>query len=109
MRLAVRAAAALGYAIHRSSAFSRKNYFYPDLPKGYQISQYDRPLASGGGVSIEIGGRSRTIGLIRLHLEEDAGKSIHDGMPDSDRRPTPISSRSTARASGACSAFSWAA
>jgi len=84
VRLAVRAAAALGCEIRRSSVFARKNYFYPDLPKGYQISQYDQPLASGGEVSIEVDGESRTIGLIRLHLEEDAGKSIHDGMPDSD-------------------------
>jgi aspartyl-tRNA(Asn)/glutamyl-tRNA(Gln) amidotransferase subunit B len=85
VRLAVRAAAALGCTVHRRSVFARKNYFYPDLPKGYQISQYEQPLATGGEVQIEVAGRPRTIGLTRLHLEEDAGKSIHDGMPDSDR------------------------
>jgi aspartyl-tRNA(Asn)/glutamyl-tRNA(Gln) amidotransferase subunit B len=85
VRLAVRAAAALDCTIERRSVFARKNYFYPDLPKGYQISQYEQPLATGGRVQIEVEGRPREIGLIRLHLEEDAGKSIHDGMPDSDR------------------------
>ena len=83
--LAVRAAVALGCTVRRRSVFARKNYFYPDLPKGYQISQYDQPLAEGGAVPIEVEGRTKTIGLIRLHLEEDAGKSMHDGMPDSDR------------------------
>ena len=85
VELAVRAAVALGCEVHRASVFARKNYFYPDLPKGYQISQYEEPLATGGEVQIEIDGEPRAIGLIRLHLEEDAGKSIHDGMPDSDR------------------------
>jgi len=83
--LAVRAAAALGCHLRPRSVFARKNYFYPDLPKGYQISQYEEPLATDGCVRIEVGGRARDIGLIRLHLEEDAGKSIHDGMSDSDR------------------------
>ena len=85
--LALRGAVALDCDVSRYSVFARKNYFYPDLPKGYQISQYEQPLATGGGVAIELDGDggSRTIGLIRLHLEEDAGKSIHDGMPDSDR------------------------
>ncbi len=83
--LALRAALALGCTVRETSVFARKNYFYPDLPKGYQISQYDRPLAEGGAVEIETETGSRSIGLIRLHLEEDAGKSIHDGMPDSDR------------------------
>ncbi len=83
--LAVRGALALDCDVAPHSVFARKNYFYPDLPKGYQISQYEEPLATGGGVTIEVDGGSRTIGLARLHLEEDAGKSIHDGMPDSDR------------------------
>ena len=85
VELAVRAAVALGCTIHERSVFARKNYFYPDLPKGYQISQYEAPLASGGAVEFEGEAGARSVGLIRLHLEEDAGKSIHDGMPDSDR------------------------
>src|SRR5262245_36852037 len=84
VRLAVRAALALGCTVNDRSVFARKNYFYPDLPKGYQISQYDEPLAEGGAVRIEHEGTARDVRLIRLHLEEDAGKSLHDGMPDSD-------------------------
>ena len=78
VELAVRAALALGCELQRESLFARKHYFYPDLPKGYQISQYERPFALGGGVPIESGGQARTIELTRIHLEEDAGKSIHD-------------------------------
>jgi aspartyl-tRNA(Asn)/glutamyl-tRNA(Gln) amidotransferase subunit B len=74
---AVLAAMALECEIAEVSIFARKNYFYPDLPKGYQISQYDRPLASGGRVPIDIGGEMREIPLVRIHLEEDAGKSLH--------------------------------
>jgi len=85
LRLAVRAALALDCEVQTASVFARKHYFYPDLPKGYQISQYDRPLALGGRVEIDAGGVARSVGLIRLHLEEDAGKSVHDGMPESDR------------------------
>jgi aspartyl-tRNA(Asn)/glutamyl-tRNA(Gln) amidotransferase subunit B len=70
VELAVRAALALGCNVHGTSIFARKNYFYPDLPKGYQISQYDRPLATGG--------RLAGVGITRVHMEEDAGKSIHD-------------------------------
>ena len=70
VELAVRAALALGCTVHGTSIFARKNYFYPDLPKGYQISQYDRPLATGG--------RLAGVGITRVHMEEDAGKSIHD-------------------------------
>jgi len=80
--LAVRGALALGCTVHPKSIFARKNYFYPDLPKGYQISQFDQPLATEGRlsfVSAERGVVSATIG--RLHLEEDAGKSIHDRFP----------------------------
>ena len=85
VELAVRAALALGCTVHPTSVFARKNYFYPDLPKGYQISQYDRPLATAGALEYESGGRMRRVGIIRLHLEEDAGKSLHDGFADSDR------------------------
>jgi aspartyl-tRNA(Asn)/glutamyl-tRNA(Gln) amidotransferase subunit B len=75
VELAVRAALALGLDVRERSVFARKNYFYPDLPKGYQISQFDRPLAERG--SLAIGGR-RSIGITRIHMEEDAGKSVHD-------------------------------
>ncbi|HWP36898.1 MAG TPA: Asp-tRNA(Asn)/Glu-tRNA(Gln) amidotransferase subunit GatB [Gemmatimonadales bacterium] len=77
VRLAVRAALALGCTVHRTSVFARKNYFYPDLPKGYQISQFERPLATNGQLSIG----DKSIGITRLHLEEDAGKSLHDRFP----------------------------
>ncbi len=85
VELAVRGALALGCTVNARSVFTRKNYFYPDLPKGYQISQYEEPLATGGSLQIEVGGEAKRIGLARLHLEEDAGKSLHEGMPDSDR------------------------
>ncbi len=85
VELAVRAALALGCTIHERSVFARKNYFYPDLPKGYQISQFDRPLATEGALEFETGGAARRVGIIRVHLEEDAGKSLHEGLPDSDR------------------------
>ena len=80
VRLAVRAAHALGCTVNPISIFARKNYFYPDLPKGYQISQYDRPLAVKGSLRIgdNADGTPITVGITRLHLEEDAGKSIHD-------------------------------
>jgi len=77
VRFAVMAGLAVGGRIEGRSVFARKNYFYPDLPKGYQISQYDRPLCSGGGVDIPVDGGWKRIGLVRIHLEEDAGKSIH--------------------------------
>jgi aspartyl-tRNA(Asn)/glutamyl-tRNA(Gln) amidotransferase subunit B len=84
--LAVKAALALGCRIQPVSVFARKNYFYPDLPKGYQISQYDQPLAVDGGLDyVERGVRHR-VGITRLHLEEDAGKSLHEGFADSDTR-----------------------
>jgi aspartyl-tRNA(Asn)/glutamyl-tRNA(Gln) amidotransferase subunit B len=85
VELAVKAALALGCTVHETSIFARKNYFYPDLPKGYQISQYDRPLATEGALEFESHGESKRVGIIRVHLEEDAGKSLHDGLPDSDR------------------------
>jgi aspartyl-tRNA(Asn)/glutamyl-tRNA(Gln) amidotransferase subunit B len=84
VELAVRAALAFGCTVHPVSVFARKNYFYPDLPKGYQISQYDRPLATGGEIVFESGGTQHST-LTRIHLEEDAGKSLHDGLADSDR------------------------
>jgi len=83
---AIKAALALGCEVQPESVFARKNYFYPDLPKGYQISQYERPLAIGGGLDVQVDGTSRWIGLTRIHMEEDAGKSLHDGFFDSDRK-----------------------
>jgi aspartyl-tRNA(Asn)/glutamyl-tRNA(Gln) amidotransferase subunit B len=82
----IRAALALGCTVHESSIFARKNYFYPDLPKGYQISQYEQPLATDGAVEFTSGGERRRVGIIRVHLEEDAGKSLHEGFIDSDRK-----------------------
>ena len=80
--LAVRAAAALNCAVHGRSVFARKNYFYPDLPKGYQISQYDRPLATGGNLTFLASERGLVrAGIVRVHLEEDAGRSLHDRFP----------------------------
>ena len=76
--LALRLALAVGATVHRDSRFARKNYFYPDLPKGYQISQFDRPFATGGGIEIDTPAGPKTIRLVRIHLEEDAGKLLHD-------------------------------
>jgi aspartyl-tRNA(Asn)/glutamyl-tRNA(Gln) amidotransferase subunit B len=76
--LAIKLALAARCRIHPDSRFARKNYFYPDLPKGYQITQYDRPIATGGGIEIDTHAGPRTIPLVRMHLEEDAGKSLHD-------------------------------
>lgn len=83
VRLAVRAAIALGFTVNPKSVFARKNYFYPDLPKGYQISQYDQPLAVNGTLHARIPGDADThpIAITRLHMEEDAGKSVHDRYP----------------------------
>jgi aspartyl-tRNA(Asn)/glutamyl-tRNA(Gln) amidotransferase subunit B len=78
VELAVRAALAFGSTVHARSVFARKNYFYPDLPKGYQISQADQPLATGGAVPLPDGS---SVGLTRIHMEEDAGKSVHDRFP----------------------------
>jgi aspartyl-tRNA(Asn)/glutamyl-tRNA(Gln) amidotransferase subunit B len=82
----VRAALALGCQVQERSVFARKNYFYPDLPKGYQISQYELPLALGGGLDIAVDGQTKHVRLTRIHMEEDAGKSLHEGFADSDRR-----------------------
>ena len=88
--MGVKAALALHCAVNTSSRFARKNYFYPDLPKGYQISQFEEPLAEHGWIEIETSENgsesSKRIGITRLHLEEDAGKSLHEGFDDSDRR-----------------------
>ena len=84
VELAIRAGLALHCTIHQTSLFARKNYFYPDLPKGYQISQYERPLATDGWIE-GAGGAAPRIGITRVHLEEDAGKSLHHGFADSDR------------------------
>jgi aspartyl-tRNA(Asn)/glutamyl-tRNA(Gln) amidotransferase subunit B len=82
LELAARAALALGCTVHERSVFARKSYFYPDLPKGYQISQYDRPLATDGSVAFESAERGRVaVHIQRLHVEEDAGKSLHDRLP----------------------------
>ncbi len=84
---AVLAARAIGCEIRETSVFSRKNYFYPDSPKGYQISQFDKPIAEHGQIVVpDADGRPKRIGVTRLHLEEDAGKSVHDGFADSASR-----------------------
>ncbi|CAN5593497.1 Asp-tRNA(Asn)/Glu-tRNA(Gln) amidotransferase subunit GatB [soil metagenome] len=93
--LGARAALALGLEIQKTSVFARKNYFYPDLPKGYQISQYDKPFSANGHLTIMTAERDEsghavewkpmTIHIQRMHLEEDAGKNVHDGLPDVDK------------------------
>ena len=95
VELGARAALALGLQVNERSIFARKNYFYPDLPKGYQISQYDQPFSANGTLEIMTADRDEaghahewkpmTIGITRLHLEEDAGKNVHEGLPDVDR------------------------
>src|SRR5579862_5370292 len=99
VELGMQAALALNCTVHEHSRFARKNYFYPDLPKGYQISQYELPLATGGWLEVDVHGEKKRIGITRLHLEEDAGKSLHDGFPhsaektyvDFNRCGTPLS------------------
>ena len=86
VEFAVLAAMAINCRINQTSIFARKNYFYPDLPKGYQISQYDKPLAEHGWIQIPAGSGTKKIGITRLHLEEDAGKSLHEGFPDSQEK-----------------------
>ena len=92
---AIRFGLAVGGTINRRSVFARKNYFYPDLPKGYQISQYELPVVAGGAIAIAVGGAEKVIRLTRAHLEEDAGKSLHEdfhGMTgiDLNRAGTPL-------------------
>ncbi len=85
LELALRASLALHLQVQARSRFARKNYFYPDLPKGYQISMYELPLATAGWLEIEHEGARKKIGITRLHLEEDAAKNMHEGFADSDR------------------------
>src|SRR6202163_4502161 len=85
VEMAMMAALGLSCKVNSFSRFARKNYFYPDLPKGYQISQYDQPLAEHGSLEILMDGAAKRIGVTRVHMEDDAGKSIHDGFKDSDR------------------------
>jgi aspartyl-tRNA(Asn)/glutamyl-tRNA(Gln) amidotransferase subunit B len=91
--LGIRAGLALGCQVNKHSVFARKNYFYPDLPKGYQISQFDKPLCTGGTVHARLNAETKAFALTRIHLEEDAGKLLHDG-PDSrvdwNRAGTPL-------------------
>jgi aspartyl-tRNA(Asn)/glutamyl-tRNA(Gln) amidotransferase subunit B len=84
--LATKAALATHCTVHELSVFARKNYFYPDLPKGYQISQYERPLATEGYVEVPSAGGFRRVGLQRIHMEEDAGKLLHEGLPWSSEK-----------------------
>jgi aspartyl-tRNA(Asn)/glutamyl-tRNA(Gln) amidotransferase subunit B len=86
VEFATLAAMALNCRINQNSIFARKNYFYPDLPKGYQISQYDKPLAEFGFIEVPAERGPKKIGITRVHLEEDAGKSLHEGFPDSDEK-----------------------
>ena len=86
---------AVGATINRKSVFERKNYFYPDLPKGYQISQYEIPIVSGGSIETMLGDEVRVVGITRAHLEEDAGKSLHEQFQDAtgidlNRAGTPL-------------------
>src|SRR5580765_6206729 len=96
VRMAVLFGLAIGARIAPRSVFARKNYFYPDLPKGYQISQYELPIVAGGHVDIVLDdGSTRRVGVTRAHLEEDAGKSLHEGLPgltgiDLNRAGTPL-------------------
>src|SRR5271156_4092533 len=85
VEMASLASLAINCTVHERSRFARKNYFYPDLPKGYQISMYELPLATGGWLEIEHGGAAKRIGITRLHMEDDAAKGMHEGFADSDR------------------------
>ena len=92
---AIRFGLAIGAKLNRTNVFARKNYFYPDLPKGYQISQYELPIVEGGQLTIQVGDAEKTIRITRAHLEEDAGKSLHEdfhGMTgiDLNRAGTPL-------------------
>jgi len=95
VEFAIRAGLALGCSIRKTSVWSRKNYFYPDLPKGYQITQYDLPICEGGTLTIDVDGRVREIRIRRIHMEEDAGKSVHDpsggeSLVDLNRAGVPL-------------------
>jgi aspartyl-tRNA(Asn)/glutamyl-tRNA(Gln) amidotransferase subunit B len=86
LELAIRASLAINCTVHARSRFARKNYFYPDLPKGYQISMYELPLATAGSLEITYEGLTKRIGITRLHMEEDAAKALHEGFPDSGEK-----------------------
>ncbi len=85
VEMAVEASLALNCTVNPASRMARKNYFYPDLPKGYQISQYDLPLAEHGHLDVKVNGEERRLGITRVHMEDDAGKSLHEGFSDSKR------------------------
>ena len=94
-RMAVKLGLAIGATVNKRSVFARKNYFYPDLPKGYQISQYELPVVSKGTLKIEVDGQEKIVGVTRAHLEEDAGKSLHEDIQgktgiDLNRAGTPL-------------------
>ena len=91
----IKLALAVGFTINKVNRFARKNYFYPDLPKGYQISQFELPIAEHGQIDIEVNGSTKTIGITRAHMEEDAGKLVHDDVEpesyvDLNRAGTPL-------------------
>ena len=86
VEMAMRASLALNCIVHEHSRFARKNYFYPDLPKGYQISQYELPLATGGWLEVEVGAAKKRVGITRLHLEDDAAKNLHEGFSQSAQK-----------------------
>src|SRR5262245_29497539 len=92
--MAVRTALALGCTLHENSIFARKNYFYPDLPKDYQISQLEEPFSTNGSLDVEVGGETRAVGITRVHMEEDAGKNVHgvggDSLVDLNRAGVPL-------------------
>jgi aspartyl-tRNA(Asn)/glutamyl-tRNA(Gln) amidotransferase subunit B len=99
VEMAMRASLAINCTVHEHSRFARKNYFYPDLPKGYQITQYELPLATGGWIEVDLPSGRKRIGVTRLHLEEDAAKNLHEGLSESatkayidyNRGGTPLS------------------
>ncbi|MEQ1472603.1 MAG: Asp-tRNA(Asn)/Glu-tRNA(Gln) amidotransferase subunit GatB, partial [Candidatus Acidiferrum sp.] len=99
VEMAMCASLAINCTVHEHSRFARKTYFYPDLPKGYQITQYELPLATGGWIEIDLPGGRKRIGVTRLHLEEDAAKNLHEGFSESatkayidyNRGGTPLS------------------
>ena len=86
VEMAMRASLAIHCTVHEHSRFARKNYFYPDLPKGYQITQYELPLATGGWIEVDLPGGRKRIGVTRLHLEEDAAKNLHEGFSESSTK-----------------------
>jgi len=93
LEYAIKTSLSLNCKVHELSVFARKNYFYPDLPKGYQISQYDKPLATDGYINLKVDGKDKKVRIHRLHMEEDAGKTIHEGKysyVDLNRAGTPL-------------------